>query len=421
MPPRRGRNSGEGITGVELLESVQGLSSGYGIIDMVSGVPGILFPRGAITELFGPKSSSKTTLVLETIAYNQKLYEQQGKTFKVLYVDYENAVDKQVPYMKRLGMYTDPEHLTVLVPTTMQEGCQLTSDELKKDIYDMIVTDTIAAMRPKEEVENKFGETKNRGLKAKLMSEFLRNLTADLGTLSNPPAVIFLNQQYQDISVQLQFGKLYDSPSSESLKFYAMLRLQLKEISKLKEKKENPYTFESMDVVTGSVVEITAIKNKIGTPYLSSRYSLTVGVGIDIIPSVVSACIKKGLISNKGASKSAFQMDAKYYPEQGGINGMSALLRLVRTNPKMALALMEDLSPVWAKEVPKYKLRAEIKDLNVISPEDLQGLYGDDSDYDGDDEEGYGDDTVSDETPEFGSAADLLGTLNNKTDETVEI
>ena len=126
-------------TGSKLSDNMQGFSSGYGLIDMISGVPGILFPRATIVELFGLKSASKTTLLLETIAYNQMIMP----TFKVFYADFEKMIRNQVPYLNSLGVETSEDKFVIAEPDTQEEGCKQILDAVRSEEYDMIIVDII--------------------------------------------------------------------------------------------------------------------------------------------------------------------------------------------------------------------------------------------------------------------------------------
>lgn len=360
MAGRRGKSSE--VTGIELGHEVEGLSCGYGVIDMVSGVPHVLFPRATIVELFGLKSSSKTTLILATIAFNQMI----NPNFKVYYADFEKMLRKQSDYIQSLGVDIESENFTVGDFSTMEEGCDAILDIIRNDNYDLIVVDTVAAMRPAAELEKGFAQSKQIGLKGKLMSEFLRNIMADIP--EDGPAVVFINQMYKDIQ-NSSFVQLYNTPSSAALAFYAGIRIEVRESTKLKDKRINPYTFEEVDVPVGSTINIRTLKNKVGTPYLSSNYVITFGRGIDISYSIIAAAIKSGIITNKGNSKSSF-----LYPKsdgtEGSANGMSKLNEKLISNLDDLVHIASSINDLWKYDAQFIKQIEERKTCMAQTPFD---------------------------------------------------
>lgn len=349
---RRGKRSNSSIESGVLTDSMDGFSSGYGMIDYISGVPGILFPRGTIVELFGLKSSSKTTIILETIAWNQLI----NPDFKVLYLDFERMLRKEFSYLNKLGIDTSPERFSCETPVTMEEGINSVLEKVRENSFDFIVIDTVAAMRPKVELEKGFANNKQMGVKGKLMAEFMRNLMADLS--SDGPAVVFINQLYKDVN-NSSFIQMYESPSSDSLKFFAGIRIEVRQSEKIKAKIENPYTFEIDERPVGNIISIKTEKNKVGMPYLKTKYMITYGYGIDIVPSFIAAAIRKGAIKTKGNSKSAFVLDVN--GEEKSITGVARLTKFLRENVDLMEKIATDLSPLWEQDIKNFKRRMEIK------------------------------------------------------------
>lgn len=348
-----------GPAGATIGEEVTGLSSGYGVIDLVSGVPGVLFPSATIIELYGKKSASKTTLVLEVIAYNQTI----NPDFRVYYADFEKMLRKQTSYLGILGVdITDKDKFKVGAFDTMEEGCAEILDVIRNDSYDLVVVDTVAAMRPAVEVEKGFAGNKQIGLKAKLMSEFLRNIMADMP--ADGPAVVFINQVYRDVSVT--FAPVYTTPSSDALGFYAGMRIEVVEKSKVKAKRVNPYTLEEEDVPVYSIIEIKTTKNKVGLPFIPSKYAITFGKGIDISLSIITAAQRAGIIKNKGASKSSF-----LYPGADGTekaaNGMNQLTSKIQGNLDDLIYIGSQINDLWARDMkylkPRLERRAKVMNL----------------------------------------------------------
>lgn len=336
-------------SGAQILDKVRGLSTGMTFIDMVSGIDdySCMFPYGSIVELMGPKSSSKSTLIFETIAYNQKI----NPNFKVLYIDFEHALNKQRSYLTKLGVNIDSDNFRLEEPPTSDEGFAFVLDYLKKNKVDLLVMDSLAAARPAVESEKGFGGNKMLGTRAKQVSEFLRNYTAD--STPDYPAFVIINQLYQDIGAT-SFVTTYDSPSSEALKYYANIRIEIKELQKIKEKQINPVTLEEFEIPVSSVILVKTIKNKVGQPYLSSKYNLTYGMGIDPIASMVATAQRAGVIRNKGASKSSFLYTVN--DNEVSCVGMSKLIKQLRENPSHLRAIGSQISPIWAEEAEKYIL-----------------------------------------------------------------
>lgn len=343
---------------VQLSEELKGISSGYGIIDMVSGVPGVLFPRATIVELYGMKSSSKTTLLLETIAFNQMI----NSNFKVYYADFEKMIRNQAGYLSMLGVDISSDNFEVGEFDTMEDGCDKILDVVRNEHFDLLVVDTVAAMRPKAELEKGFAQSKQIGIKGKLMSELLRNMMADMP--KDGPAVVFINQMYKDIQ-SISFVQQYNTPSSDALAFYAGIRIEVKEKEKLKSKKVNPYTFEEMEIPIGSTVEIKTTKNKVGVPFLKSKYAITYGEGIDIAMSAVAAAQRSGAIWNKGNSKSSFVYLDAHGKEQSAV-GIPRLLTKLKNNVDDLVAVGSRINDLWAKDMKYLKQRLERKQINSV-------------------------------------------------------
>ncbi len=331
-----------------------GYSCGYGLIDRISGVPGVLFPNGVAVELYGNKSSGKTTLVLETIAYNQLI----NPDFIVLYMDYEKMLRTEIPYLNSLGITVNDARFNIQEPVTAEEGMDYMCNAVANDDYDMIIVDTVAAMCPKAELDNKMGESKQMGLRAKLMNEFLRKFFA-LCPAEKGPALIFLNQQYKDMN-SMSYVQTYHTPSSDGLAYYAGIKIKVKEAAKLKRDIVDPYTFEKIPQPYGSVIEITTEKNKVGRPFIKTKYCISYGIGIDIVPSIVNAAIAKKIIYCKGSSKAMHQFidpDGK----EVTINGYAKVLDYFHEHVDTLIFIGKQINDLWAKDMEHLKARLEAK------------------------------------------------------------
>jgi len=342
---------------------IEGFSSGYPWIDYLTGVPDVFFPKGAITEVMGPKSAAKTTLIFESIAQ----YFKNGGTKKVAYLDFERSVKKQVQYLSALGVPFDSPSFEYYQPVSFQDGGDLilnilrnknipgTKKKVNQEDYDFIIVDTVAAMRPAQEIDNALGDTKQQGLRGKLMSELCRNITSDLS--SDGPAIIFVNQVFEEISINKGpaaafLPKTYDSSASNSLKYYAVFRVSLNVRAKIKTKLENPITFEMEDVIVGNVIEATAEKCKIGVPFRKASFVVRYGYGIDPTPTLVKAGQNKNvepriiLVEGKNSLYSYLRPDGTYSQR---INGEVNFLNFVSENKDVALSIAKQIAPVWEK------------------------------------------------------------------------
>ena len=372
-----------------------GYSCGYGLIDRVSGVPGVLFPNAVAVELYGQKSSGKTTLVLETIAYNQLI----NPKFKVLYMDYEKMLRTEVPYLNSLGITVNDDKFIIKDDMlTAEEGMDYMLSVIQNDKIDMIIVDTVAAMVPKAELENKMGESKQMGLRAKLMNEFLRKFFSICPP--DGPSLIFLNQQYKDMN-SMSYVQTYHTPSSDGLSYYAGIKIQVKEKQKLKRDIVDPYTFEKIPQPYGSIIEIKTEKNKVGRPFISSKYFITYGSGIDIIPSLVNAAVAAKVI--KASTGGVHKFDDANGTEVT-IRGYANVLDYFAAHLDDLVHVGKQINPLWAKDMDHLKERIEAK--HPLQDSLFENMYATDE----------GDDSVSVDMSEIldgdDDGASTGGTLN---------
>jgi len=349
-----------GITKDDVDFYISGYPTGYVWIDYLTGVPDVFFPEGAITEVMGQKSTAKTTLIFEAIAH----YHRNGGTKKTLYLDFERTVKKQAPYLANLGVdIANQDLFRYEQPSTLQEGGDMLLKLLRGKVkgetqqdYAFVVVDTVAAMRPEQEISNALGGTKQQGLRGKLMSELLRNLTSDLAT--DGPAIVFVNQVYEQININKGpaaafMPASYDSSASNALKYYASFRVSLALKGKLKTVVTNPYTFEEEDQFVGSVIEAMAEKSKIGVPFRKSRFIVKYGYGVDPLPTLISAAIKKPngenpIIKVEG-NKSIFSYLVN--PETGEYSqrfkGMANFQKYLSENYEETVNIANQISEEW--------------------------------------------------------------------------
>lgn len=290
---------------------VEAIPTGAINLDAAIGVGG--FPKGRITEIYGPESSGKTTVCLHVVANAQKL----GGT--AAFIDAEHALDTE--YAAKLGV--DVEKLLVSQPDTGEQALEICEILVRSGAVDVIVIDSVAALVPKAEIEGEMGDS-HVGLQARLMSQALRKLTGAIAR-SNC-SVVFINQLREKIGVM--FGNPETTTGGKALKFYASLRLDIRRIGPVKEKED----------VIGSHVRVKVVKNKVAPPFRQAEFDIMYAEGISHTSLLVDIGAESGIIEKSGAWYS--------YGSQRIGQGRENAKLFLRDNPKVMAEIEEKVKAV---------------------------------------------------------------------------
>lgn len=259
---------------VNAARDVEVVSTGSLGLDVALGVGGL--PRGRVVEIYGPESSGKTTLSLQAIAEAQKV----GGT--AAFIDAEHALDPT--YAEKLGVQIDD--LLVSQPDTGEQALEIVDMLVRSSAVDIVVVDSVAALTPKAEIEGEMGDS-HMGLHARLMSQALRKLTANIKRSNT--LVIFINQIRMKIGVM--FGNPETTTGGNALKFYASVRLDIRRIGALKKG----------DEIIGNDTRVKVVKNKMAPPFKQVQFEILYGEGISREGELIDLGVKHDIVDKAGA------------------------------------------------------------------------------------------------------------------------
>jgi recombination protein RecA len=287
--------------GDQVLEAIPVISTGSIALDVALGVGGL--PKGRIIEIYGPESSGKTTLALHAVAEAQK----QGGI--AAFIDAEHAFDRF--YAQKLGV--DIGNLLVSQPDFGEQALEITDNLIRSNAIDIIVIDSVAALTPKSEIEGEMGDSK-MGLQARLMSQALRKLTANIARTKT--CCIFINQLREKIGVM--FGNPETTTGGNALKFYSSVRLDIRRNAQIKDG----------ETAIGNRVKVKVVKNKVAPPFRTAEFDVIYGEGISKTGEIIDLGVELNIIKKSGSWFS--------YGETRLGQGRDTVKQLLTDNPELS-------------------------------------------------------------------------------------
>ena len=289
-------------------QSIEAISTGSIGLDAALGIGGL--PKGRVVEIYGPESSGKTTLTLQVVAECQKA----GGT--AAFIDAEHALDPV--YAEKIGVNTTD--FLVSQPDTGEQALEITDMLVASGAVDLIVIDSVAALTPRAEIEGEMGDS-HVGLQARLMSQALRKLTANIKKSNT--MVIFINQ------IRMKIGVMFGSPETttggNALKFYSSVRLDIRRIGAIKKG----------DEIVGNQTRVKVVKNKVSPPFRIAEFEILYGHGISTEGEIIDMGVENNLIEKSGSWYS-------YDGDRIG-QGKENVREFLSDNPKIAKALVKKI------------------------------------------------------------------------------
>lgn len=300
------------------IRDVEVISTGSLGLDIALGIGGL--PKGRVIEIYGPESSGKTTLTLHVIAECQKA----GGT--AAFIDAEHALDPA--YAAKLGVNVD--ELLISQPDTGEQALEITDMLVRSAAVDVVIIDSVAALTPKAEIEGEMGDH-HVGLQARLMSQALRKLTANIKRSNT--LVIFINQIRMKIGVM--FGNPETTTGGNALKFYASVRLDIRRVGSIKKGEE----------VVGNETRVKVLKNKLAPPFRTTDFDILYNEGISHEGEIITLGAQLGIIEKSGAWYS-------YKKEKIG-QGKDNVRQYLKENPKITAELEKLIrTELLVKKIP---------------------------------------------------------------------
>ena len=309
------------------------ISTGSLGLDIALGVGGL--PKGRVVEIYGPESSGKTTMTLQVIA------ECQAVGGTAAFVDAEHALDPI--YAEKVGV--DVENLLISQPDTGEQALEITDLLVRSGAVDVVVVDSVAALTPKAEIEGEMGDH-HVGLQARLMSQALRKLTANIKRSNT--MVIFINQIRMKIGVM--FGNPETTTGGNALKFYSSVRLDIRRIGAIKKG----------DEVIGNQTRVKVVKNKVSPPFKQTEFEILYGLGVSRQGEIIDLGAKLGLISKSGSWYS-------YGPDRIG-QGKENVREYLLGNPEVAQEIEQKIREQLLPKVESGKAGESVADAGVDAP-----------------------------------------------------